>query len=131
VVDWLASGKKQSEEKIGLNAERARLAKEQADGQALRNAVARGELLPADRVENVWMSAIGRSRALLLGIPNASSGRIVLLSRQHEDAKDAEKAVRELLVSLIDTAVNEMRNVSFSDDGDNDKDRSGDASLAA
>jgi terminase small subunit / prophage DNA-packing protein len=91
VADWLAGGEKQSEEKIDLNAERARLAKEQADGQALRNAVLRSELLPAERVENAWMSAIGRCRALLLGIPTSSAGRIVLLTRQHEDAKEAER----------------------------------------
>jgi terminase small subunit / prophage DNA-packing protein len=100
------------------------LAKEQADGQALRNAVARGELLPAEKVENAWMSAIGRCWALLLGIPTSSAGRsrIVLLSRQHEGAKDAEREVRELLTSLIDGAVAELRNVNFSDSADEDED---------
>jgi phage terminase Nu1 subunit (DNA packaging protein) len=130
VADWLARGKKQAEEKIDLNAERAPLAKEQADGQALRNAVARGELLPADQVENTWMSAIGRSRSLLLGIPTSSAGRIVLLARQHEDAKDAERAVRELLINLIDTAVNELRDLKFGDDEDED-DGPSDNSVAA
>jgi phage terminase Nu1 subunit (DNA packaging protein) len=130
VIQWLAGGQRPKGEKpIDLNAERARLAKEQADGQALKNAVARGELLPAGNVENAWMAAIGRCRALLLGIPTSSAGRIVLLSRQHEDAKEAECAVRELLINLIDTAVNELRNVTASED--DDEDGSGDATVAA
>jgi phage terminase Nu1 subunit (DNA packaging protein) len=116
---------------IDLNAERARLAKEQADGQALKNSVARGELLPADKVENAWMSAIGRCRALLLGIPTSSAGRIVLLSRQHEGAKEAEREVRELLTSLIDGAVEELRNTDFDDTSDDEGDGRGDTPVAA
>jgi phage terminase Nu1 subunit (DNA packaging protein) len=122
VVQWLASGAKDGEKRIDLNAERARLAKEQADGQALKNSVARGELLPADKVENAWMSAIGRCRSLLLEIPTSSAGRIVLLARQHEGAKDAEREVRELLTSLIDGAVAELRNTDFDDTGDDEDD---------
>jgi phage terminase Nu1 subunit (DNA packaging protein) len=129
VIEWLATGKGKVQERIDLNAERARLAKEQADGQSLKNSVARGELLPAENVENAWMAAIGRCRALLLGVPTSSAGRIVLLARQHEDAKEAERAVRELLINLIDTAVNELRNVTASED--DDEDGSGDATVAA
>jgi phage terminase Nu1 subunit (DNA packaging protein) len=116
---------------IDLNAERARLAKEQADGQSLKNSVARGELLPAENVENAWMAAIGRCRALLLGVPTSSAGRIVLLARQHEGAKDAEREVRELLTSLIDGAVAELRNTDFDDTGDDEDDGRGDTPVAA
>jgi hypothetical protein len=42
-----------------LDRERARLAKEQADGHELKNAQLRGELLPADEVVAGWQNAIG------------------------------------------------------------------------
>ena len=52
-IQWLAGGgTADGERPIDLNAERARLAKEQADGQALKNAVLRSQLLPADQVES-------------------------------------------------------------------------------
>jgi phage terminase Nu1 subunit (DNA packaging protein) len=129
VADWLANRKRRADEKIDLNVERARLAKEQADGQALKNAVARSQLLPADQVESVWEWAIGRCCSLLLGIPTSSAGQIVLLARQHEDAKAAERAARELLVNLIDTALNELRDLNFGDEDEDDG--TGDSIVAA
>lgn len=129
VFDWLERRSDADEEKIDLTEERARLAKEQADAQALRNAALRSELLPADEVESAWQSAIGRSRALLLGIATATPGQIVLLARKHAEAADAERAVRELLVKLIDGAVNELANLNF--DGDDGDDGAGDSLLAA
>ena len=47
-------------------AERARLAREQADGQAMKNAVARGELLPAEAVVAGWQAAVGHAAASAL-----------------------------------------------------------------
>jgi phage terminase Nu1 subunit (DNA packaging protein) len=130
VIDWLRKGMKPEGEVIDLNAERARLAKEQADGQSLKNQVARGELLPAETVENTWMSAIGRCRALLLGIPTSSAGRIVLLARQNEGAKDAEREVRELLTSMIDGAVAELSNTNFNEIVEDEDEASSDGAAA-
>lgn len=129
VFDWLENRADADEEKIDLNGERARLAKEQADSQALRNARLRAELLPAEEVESAWQSAIGRSRALLLGIPTSTAAQIVLLARKHDDAQEAERAIRELLVKLIDGSLNELANLSF--DGDDGDDETGDSLLAA
>ena len=103
VFAWLE--KRARGDKPDLNVERARLAKEQADAQELKNQVSRGELLPAEVVVAGWESAIGRCRALLLGIPTSAAATIVLLTRQHEDA---ERAVREHLVKLIDGACDEL-----------------------
>lgn len=128
VFDWLEGRSDADDEKPDLNDERARLAREQADNQALRNARLRAELLPADEVESAWQSAIGRCRALLLGIPTSTAGQIVLLASKHADATEAERAIRELLVKLIDGALNELANTSFDDD---EADGAGDSLLAA
>lgn len=118
VFDWLELRSEADDEKIDLNDERARLAREQADHQALKNAALRSELLPADEVIAGWQSAIGRARALLLGIPTASAVQIVVAARQHDDGSEAERAVRELLVRLIDGALNELVNTDLDDEGD-------------
>src|SRR5688500_7804987 len=52
---------------------RIRLTAEQADSYALRNAVARAELLPGNEVVSGWQAAVGRCRAMLLGIATASA----------------------------------------------------------
>jgi terminase small subunit / prophage DNA-packing protein len=104
-----------------LDVERARLAREQADGHALKNAALRGELLPADEVVAGWQASIGRARALLLGIPPASSATIVLLARQGGDAAAAERAVREHLIRSIDSALAELsdtRDLDAAEDED-------------
>ncbi|ROT99072.1 terminase small subunit [Histidinibacterium lentulum] len=53
-----------------LTAEKARLAKEQADAQALKNAKMRGELVEASEVENTWADVLRQLRARLLAIPS-------------------------------------------------------------
>jgi hypothetical protein len=103
-----------------LDVERARLAREQADGHALKNAALRGELLPADEVVAGWQAAIGRARSLLLGIPPASAATVVLLARQGVDAAAAERAVREHLITSIDSALAELATTSI--DGFDDED---------
>ena len=49
-----ASGRGGEEQVLNLTSERARLAREQADAQALKNAVLRGEYVPAIDVERAW-----------------------------------------------------------------------------
>ena len=117
VFHWMASRHTGGEKPLDLNAERARLAKEQADAQDLKNRVSRGELLPAEEVVAGWEAAIGRARSLLLGIPTSAAATIVLLTRQHEDA---ERAVREHLTKLIDGALNELVDTSFDDETDDE-----------
>ena len=108
------------EKPLDLNAERARLAKEQADAQELKNRVSRGELLPANEVEGLWQSAAGRCRSILLGIPNSAAERIVLIARREETAEAAAKAVRELLTAQIDGALAEMARLEVEDDDEPD-----------
>jgi phage terminase Nu1 subunit (DNA packaging protein) len=105
----LAAGDEPAAAAPAIVRERARLVREQADNVALRNEVARGRLLPAEEVMAGWQAAIGRSRALLLGIPTSAAARLVLLAREHEgDAAAAERAIRESLARAIDAALAEL-----------------------
>lgn len=56
--------------KISLNDERTRLAKEQADAAAMRNAAARRELIDAHEVEREWVSIMRRVRSGVLAVPS-------------------------------------------------------------
>jgi phage terminase Nu1 subunit (DNA packaging protein) len=128
VADWLAqralaaAGLKKP---LDLESERARLAREQADAQELKNAQARGELLPANEVEGLWQSAAGRCRSILLGIPNSSAERIVLIARREETAEAAARAVRDLLTGQIDGALVEMARLEVEDDDEDGFDAPG------
>jgi phage terminase Nu1 subunit (DNA packaging protein) len=122
VVEWIAGrGAEPDAADLSYERERARLAKEQADAVAIKNATARTELLPAEEVVAGWQAAIGRCRALLLGIPPASAPHLVLIARQHEDATAAERAMREHLTRQIDAALTELANTSLDEDDDDPK----------
>jgi hypothetical protein len=51
-----------------------------------------------------------------LGIPPASAERILVAVRAAPSDEAAARAIRELLVKLIDSALNELANLSFDDD---------------
>lgn len=67
VIAWWHA--RESGSGLDLNAERARLAKEQADKTALDNEQRRGRLLSADQVELAWSNHIANARARLLSMP--------------------------------------------------------------
>ena len=94
---------------IDLNIERAKLAREQRVGHELKNAEARGELLPAPDVVEGWQAAIARARSLLLGIPPSAAEELVLLSG------DGVAAVRERLADMIHAALSELANTAVED----------------
>ena len=103
-------------ERIDLSAARAKLATAQEELVRLKVDRERGELLPADEVVAGWQAAIGRARALLLGIPPAMADTVVLEGRKNADPAVAARAVRELLVKAIDSALDELANAEFADD---------------
>lgn len=92
-----------------LNVERAKLAREQREGHALRNAVSRGELIPAADVVEGWQSAIARARSLLLGIPTSAAEELAVLAAQ------GPAAVRERLADLVHGALEELADTSPED----------------
>jgi len=97
-----ATGKAGNREStLDLTAERARLAKEQADAQALKNTLARGETLDAEAVAQTWEGIIADVRSAMLAVP----GR---LRRRAGSALDSaaiglvDHEIREALTALAD-----------------------------
>lgn len=84
---------------LDLNAEKARLAKEQADGQALKNAQARGELVEAEAVAQAWEGVVAEVRSAMLAVP----GRLRRRAGASLDAAALElidHEIREALTAL-------------------------------
>lgn len=66
----IAAGWGTTDQAAQLTAERARLAKEQADAMAIKNARLRGELVEAEEVEHTWSDILRQLRARLMAIPS-------------------------------------------------------------
>ena len=93
------------ESNLDLNAEKARLAKEQADQIALKNAVARGEVLDAEAVAQTWESIVADVRSAMLAVP----GR---LRRRAGSGLDAAA------ISLVDHEIREALEAIANPDAD-------------
>lgn len=66
----MAAGRGDEHQQLQLTAERARLAKEQADAQALKNAALRRDLVPASEVELAWAETLRQLRSKILALPS-------------------------------------------------------------
>jgi len=95
-----ASGRGGHDAVESLTAERARLAKEQADGHALKNQLARGELIPAAIVQDRWSGICASIRQKMLAIPTLASGEMPAMSRVEIDTID--RMIRSALSELAD-----------------------------
>lgn len=96
----VASGRGGEEHALTLTGERARLAREQADQVALKNAQARGELVKADDVEREWRSVLTDLRAEFLAMPSRIGSDLAHLSA--EDVAQIEREVRDTLTALAE-----------------------------
>jgi phage terminase Nu1 subunit (DNA packaging protein) len=94
----IAAGWGTAEKAAELTAERARLAKEQADAQALKNAKLRGELVEAEQVERAWSDVLRQVRARILAVP--SRLRSELPDLQHATIDAMDRALRSTLTEL-------------------------------
>ncbi len=93
----IASGRGGEDQVLALTAERARLAKAQADAQELKNAQARGELIRAEDAEREWSDFLRQLRARLLALP-ARLRADGALDREASAALD--RALRDALAEL-------------------------------
>jgi phage terminase Nu1 subunit (DNA packaging protein) len=75
--------------------ERARFAKESADRIALKNAVARGDLVEAADVERRWSAALRQIRASMLAVPSRCGARLPHLTAA--DVVEIDREVRDVL----------------------------------
>jgi phage terminase Nu1 subunit (DNA packaging protein) len=86
----LATGRGGDEAIASATAERARLAREQADHIALKNAMARRELVSAAEVEAAWGGVLRTVRAGCLAVPSRCAARLPQLSKHDVAEIDAE-----------------------------------------
>lgn len=78
-----------------LTAERARLAREQAEGQAMKNAALKRDLVPAADVEREWSDILRTVRAGVLAVPSRVQQRLPHLSAH--DVAEIDREVRAAL----------------------------------
>lgn len=91
----IASGRGGEEQALTLTTERARLAREQADSVALKNAALRCELVPASDVAREWSEVLRKVRAGVLAVPSR-----VRAALPHLSATDLEVMDREVRATL-------------------------------
>lgn len=88
-----------------FGAERARLVKAKADLAEMEAAQRRGDLLPADRVEDAWTAVLARLRSRLLVLPD----RLAPLVHEETTIAGARAVIRrviaEALTELAQTAI--------------------------
>lgn len=87
-----------------LAAERARLAKEQADKVAMQNAVTRGELAPVALLEEVLTKAASKVAGVLDAIPGMIRRRVPLLTADDIDLIAGEVAKARNTVAAMSLA---------------------------
>lgn len=95
----VSAGRGGEKQILDLTAERARLAKEQADGQELKNAQLRGELLHVDEVVANWSDIYRRFTARLVAVSDRITAR---MSVPAEIAQAFDREIRESLNELAD-----------------------------
>jgi len=94
----IAAGRGGDEHVATLTTERARLAREQADAAALKNAVIRGTMVAAADVEREWSDVLRTVRAGMLAVPSRVQQRLPHLGNTDVAAIDRE--VREVLTEV-------------------------------
>jgi len=92
-------------ETSALSAEKARHAKEQADSLSMKNAQARGELLPAGEVSAAVTASFARVRAKLLAIPSKLAPVLISIAGVAEVKETIANAIHETLAELASTSV--------------------------
>ncbi len=98
-------GNPSANERLNLEQERARLAKEQADKAEMENAKLRKDLLPADEVIPFWASVINNAKTLLLGLPSKIAPLAAELQDPVKIQKEATALVKEALHELAEFKV--------------------------
>lgn len=98
-LNHVSNRAKDKEAAIDGERESARLKKEQADTQELKNAKLRLELLPVEEVSRVWSEQISSIRSGLLAVVSRVRQRISLSA---EDAVVLDEEIRDAMTKLAD-----------------------------
>ena len=72
----IAAGRGGEQAQVSLASEQSRLSKEQADGQAMKNATLRGELVDATAVKREWQDVLRMARSAMPAVPSRVHARL-------------------------------------------------------
>ena len=86
---------------LELGAERARLAKEQADAKEMENAVERGDLVYIEHIVKQFESQLGKCKTKLLAVPTKVAAEAHAAASVKEAQEIIESAVLEALSELV------------------------------
>lgn len=86
--------------KSDLEAEKLRLARQQADKIEIQNAAARGELVKATDVERAWAAVLRDVRAAMLAVPSRCGATLPHLTAH--DIAEIDREIRNALEGLAD-----------------------------
>lgn len=93
-----AAGRGEGQDGRKLVRERARLASEQADAQAIKNSALRGELVKADEVAREWADVLRGLRSRLLALPSRIRSDLGHLTAG--DVTRIDRHLRDILTEL-------------------------------
>jgi terminase small subunit / prophage DNA-packing protein len=93
-----ASGRGGETVQTTLATQRARLAQEKADAEAMKNAKSRGDLIDAKEVERAWAEILRDVRSRMLAVPNRLQQRLAHLTAN--DTHEIDVEIREALEAL-------------------------------
>lgn len=96
----VAAGRGGEKQILDLNQERARLAREQADGQELKNAQTRGDLVAREDVLRGWQDILRKVRSGMLAVTSRVRQRISTIDAAQAAIIDRE--IRDALEALAD-----------------------------
>lgn len=113
VSRWLRAGGPDASAvgNLELEKERARLAREQADGWALKNEKMRSELIPADEAAEVWAKACAHADEVLMAIPAACAHEVIAAANS-----GGAPAVAEVLQHHVHTALEDLASTTFENE---------------
>ena len=96
----VAAGHQSKDGSLDLTEERAKLAREQTETAALKNAESRGELVPADEVRSYWANQIIASKSRIRALPHEIKGAIPHLTS--EEIEEVRRLVVQCQTDLAD-----------------------------
>lgn len=85
---------------LDLTKERARLAKEQADAQELKNAKERGEVLPLDKIKETWARIVVACRTRFLALPDRLAQMLETCESIEDRRALIDAEVKTILIAL-------------------------------
>lgn len=110
VTDGLTSAQEQSESAEALKLEKLRIAVQLDEIELLAK---RGDYLPADQVESLWVKAVANSRSKLLLVPDTAAKRI------YPEMSLADRTA--VIEDCVHSALHDMSTLSIDDLGTEDE----------